>query len=540
MASDVLHGRHAGLLIPLFSLPSSHSWGLGEILDIPIIGRWLREAGQDLLQVLPINEMAPGQKSPYSAITAMAIDPIFISLRGVEDFLALGGEPALDGAARDTLSEVRAGERVEHDRIRPVKNAALRLAFDRFYRDQLRPQGPRAAAFAAYVEQQGWWLDDYAVFRTLHAAQRERAWMTWPKDLRSRHTRALDRARRELEREIVFHEYLQWQADMQWHAAREQAQVALFGDLPFMVDVDSADVWANQDLFDLDASVGVPPDAFSKTGQNWGLPVYRWDVMAERGDVWLHERARRSAALYDGYRIDHLVGFYRTYAIPNGGGKARFRPPGEPAQLVQGERVLGVFREEGSRIIAEDLGIVPDFVRASLARLGIPGFKVLRWEREWHQVEQPFRDPLTYPPLSVATSGTHDTEPMAVWWNRATQKERKHVGEIPMLRSALDHCDLATADFTPALRDVLLEVLFASGSDFLILPIQDVFGWRDRINVPATVSDENWTYRLPWPVDVLDSQADAQERAARLREWAGRYRRGQGGRGEPPLPAPRN
>jgi 4-alpha-glucanotransferase len=525
MPIDVSRGRHAGLLIPLFSLPSSDSWGIGEILDVPIVGRWLRAAGQSLLQILPINEMAPGQTSPYSAITAMAIDPIFISMRGVEDFAALGGERALDAGARDTLNAVRASARVEHNRIRAVKNAALRLAFDRFYRDEFRRRSARASAFAAWAAGQAWWLEDYVVFRALHQAHGERAWMTWPEDIRTRQADAIDRARRELEREIVFHQYLQWQADMQWHAAREQAPISLFGDLPFMVDADSADVWASQEVFDLQASVGVPPDPFSETGQNWGLPVYRWDVMAARGDTWLHQRARRSAALYDGYRIDHLVGFYRTYAIPNDGSKPRFRPPDEPTQLAQGERVLDVFREDGSRIIAEDLGTVPEFVRVSLARLGIPGYKVLRWEREWDEPDQPFRDPMAYPPVSVATSGTHDTEPIAVWWDTAPEEEREKVGEIPLLRTLVDRCDLATAAFTPALRDALLEVLFASGSELLILPIQDLFGWRDRINVPATVSDENWSYRLPWPVDTLDHQPEAQERAARLREWAARHAR---------------
>ena len=525
MPIDVSRGRHAGVLIPLFSLPSSDSWGIGEILDIPIVGRWLHAAGQDLLQVLPINEMAPGQTSPYSAISAMAVDPIFISMRGVEDFAALGGERALDGDARDTLTAVRASARVEYGRIRAVKDVALRLAFDRFHRDEYLRRSARASALAAWAATESWWLDDYVVFRALHEAHGERPWMTWPKDIGSRQSDAIDRARRELEREIVFHQYLQWLANAQWHAARDQTPVALFGDLPFMVDGDSADVWANQDLFDLQASVGVPPDAFSETGQNWGLPVYRWDVMAACDDSWLHQRARRSAALYDGYRIDHVVGFYRTYTIPNDGGKRVFRPPDEAAQLALGERVLGVFRETGSCIIAEDLGTVPGFVRLSLARLGIPGYKVLRWEREWDQPDRPFRDPLAYPPVSVATSGTHDTEPLAVWWDAAPEEEREKVGEIAMLRALVGRCDLATADFTARLRDGLLEVLFASGSDFLILPIQDVFGWRDRINVPATVSDENWSYRLPWPVDALENEPQARERAARLREWAARHGR---------------
>ncbi len=525
MPIDVSSGRHAGLLVPLFSFPSSLSWGIGEILDIPVLARWLREAGQDLLQILPINEMAPGQKSPYSAITAMAVDPVFISLRAVEDFIAIGGESTLDDTDCDTLNAARAAEVVEHDRVRAVKYAALRRAFDRFHTEFER-HGARAAAFRAYADEQRWWLDDYALFRALHASFDERPWTAWPEDLRSCEGETMARVRRELAHEILFYEYLQWQADLQWRTAREQAGVALFGDLPFMVDLDSADVWANQDLFDLDASVGVPPDAFSDTGQNWGLPVYRWDVMAPRVDDWLRERARRNAALYDGYRVDHLVGFYRTYMIPRNGGKPRFRPAQEADQLAQGERVLEVFRSQGSRIIAEDLGIVPDFVRASLARLAIPGYKVLRWEREWHQPKKPFRDPRAYAGTSVATSGTHDTEPMAVWWDSAPDEERTAIGRIPDLRAIAGTCDFSTAPFTTRLRDALLEALFGSGSDFLILPIQDVFGWRDRINVPATVSDENWTYRLPWPADALDVQPDAQERAARLKEWAEKHRRG--------------
>ena len=525
MPTDLSRGRHAGLLIPLFSFPSTGSWGIGEIPDIPVAARWLQGGGQDLLQMLPINEMAPGQKSPYSAISAMAIDPIFIALGEVEDFVALGGEHALDEGERDTLNAVRAASTIEHDRVRALKDAALRRAFERFRDEEMARGSVRAGALGAYVDEQRWWLDDYTVFRTLHATLGERAWTKWPEDLKAREANAIERARKELADEIRFHQYLQWQADLQWQAARRDASVALFGDLPFMVDVDSADVWAHQDLFDLDASIGVPPDAFSETGQDWGLPVYRWDVMEARGYAWLRDRARRMAALYDGYRIDHLVGFYRTYSIPHDRGKPRFRPADEAEQLALGERLMDVFREAGSYIIAEDLGTVPDFVRASLARLGIPGCRVLRWEREWKEPGQPFRDPVRYPAVSVATSGTHDTDPLAVWWDSAPEAERRAVGEIPELRSRFDRRDLGTETFTPALRDALLEVLFASGSDLLLLPVQDVFGWRDRINVPAKVCDENWTYRLPWPCDTLDAQPEAQERAARLRDWAARHKR---------------
>src|SRR5262249_29495487 len=153
-------------------------------------------------------------------------------------------------------------------------------------------------------------------------------------------------------------------------------------------DADSADVWAHQDDFHLDVSVGVPPDAFSETGQDWGMPLYDWPKLKSRSFDWLRERARRAAALFDGDRVDHLVGFFRTYGRPRDGSPAYFSPPDEQGQAALGERVLEIFREPGTEIIAEDLGIVPEFVRASLARAGVPGFRVLRWERCWNDPGQ--------------------------------------------------------------------------------------------------------------------------------------------------------
>jgi 4-alpha-glucanotransferase len=301
--------------------------------------------------------------------------------------------------------------------------------------------------------------------------------------------------------------------------------VQLFGDLPFMVDGDSADVWARQHQFRLDASIGVPPDAFSAEGQNWGMPAYRWDVIAAEDFRWLRERARRGADLYDGYRVDHLVGFYRTYARPRGGGEPFFSPATEPEQTALGERVLEAFRGAGAEVIAEDLGTVPDFVRASLARAGVPGFRVLRWERHWHADGQPFRDPAEYPPASVAASGTHDTETLAVWWERATADERRMLGDLPTIQRVTGGRGLSGRPYMPDVRDALLEALNASGSNLLLVPVQDAFGWRDRINEPALVNERNWTFRLPWPCDRLDEVPEARETQARLRAWAEEYGR---------------
>jgi len=287
-----------------------------------------------------------------------------------------------------------------------------------------------------------------------------------------------------------------------------------------MVDGDSADVWSRQQQFNLDVSIGAPPDAFSADGQDWGMPLYRWDVMALEDFRWLRERARRSADLFHGYRVDHLVGFFRTYGKPRGGGDGFFTPPDESSQLVLGERLLDLFRGAGAEIIAEDLGTVPDFVRASLARLGVPGYRVFRWERHWHTPGQPFRDPSEYPRVSVAASGTHDTEPVAIWWETAPEEERRKVAELPLIQQLARGNDIVHAPYDTVVRDLLVEALFASGSDLVLLPIQDVFGWRDRINQPATVSGENWTYRLPWPIDQLGAVPEADECRDRLRAWS--------------------
>jgi 4-alpha-glucanotransferase len=519
-------GRRSGLLIPLFSCPSTASWGIGEITDVAPVTAWLAAAGQRVWQLLPLNEMAPGQQSPYSAVSALAIDPIYIHVPAVAEFQAIGGEAALSGEHRELLAAVRRAPRVEYQAVRQLKQAALRAAFERFLDAEWWHETDRSCELAAFLIDETWWIDDYSLFRAIHARELERPWTEWPEALQRREPAAMDEARCDLAREVLFQQYLQWLAAEQWRHARAQAHgVALFGDLPFMVDADSADVWTRSHEFRLDVSVGAPPDAFSKTGQNWGMPLYRWDVMAGDGFAWLRDRARRGADLFDGFRVDHLVGFYRTFGWPKDGQSPFFTPSDEPSQLALGERLLEVFRGAGAEILAEDLGTIPDFVRESLARLGVPGFRVLRWERHWLTEGQPFWDPAAYPRVSVAASGTHDTEPLATWWDGASPAERRAVSDAPAITRLSGGADLAAADYDADIRDVLLEALYASGSDLLLLPVQDVFGWRDRINVPATITDANWTFRLPWPSDMLDEIPEAMERKATLRGWAARYQR---------------
>ena len=487
-------------MVPLFSIPSRRSWGIGEIADLAPLARWLERGGLDFVQLLPVNEMEPGQSSPYSAMSAMSIDPIFITLPAVEDFDAIGGEKALDDDWRESLARVRESEAVDYVAVRALKSHALEAAFAHFHVRHWETGSSRARDLRSFTERQAWWLDEYALFRALHEENGGRFWIEWPRALRDRTAPGLAAARERLAPRILYFEYLQWIADRQWQRARRECgSTGIFGDFPFMVSGHSADVWTRQDEFRVDASVGVPPDAFSDTGQDWGLPVYKWDTIASGGYRWLKDRVRRCADLYDGFRVDHLVGFYRTF-VREHDGRTYFVPEDETDQRRQGEHLMKLFAACGSRILAEDLGTVPDFVRESMAELGIPGMKVFRWEREWGEDGKPFRDPRGYPAGSVATTGTHDTESLAEWWDNADDEERGLVAEVPLLQELGCTPDVPFSDRT---RDVLLQAMLRSGSELVIFPMQDLFGWRARINTPASVNEHNWTWRLPHPLEDL-------------------------------------
>ncbi len=514
--------RQAGVLLPLFSLRSATDWGVGEIPDLVPFARWCASAGFQVAQVLPVNEASRGQNSPYAALTAFAIDPVYVAVEALEDFDAAGGLDALTRGEIEHLRRVRSSPSVRWQEVRGLKRRGLEIAFARFLDAEWRHGTARARALEAFAREHAPWLEDYALFVAIHDDMMGGAsWTDWPAPLRERDPGALSDARARLSERTLFYTWLQWQLDVQWHAARKSANaegVELAGDLPFMVATDSADVWARRGDFRLDARVGVPPDAFSATGQDWGLPVYRWDVMERNGFAWLEERARRMADLYGVYRVDHVVGMYRTYFFPNDGTPAAFIPAEEPAQIRNGETTLGILGQ-GARIIAEDLGTVPDFVRASLARLGVPGYRVLRWERRWHDPGQPFRPPREWPAVSVATTGTHDTESLAEWWDTMPDEERRELLALPELSALRDR---PPARFDDRVRDALLALVYGAGSDLLLLPFQDAFGARDRVNVPGTVTEHNWTYRIPVDLATLAADRAGRDRLRARAEGSGR------------------
>lgn len=514
--------RRAGVLLPLFSLRTSHDWGIGEIPDLVPFAAWAARAGFSVVQILPVNEASLGQNSPYAALSAFALDPAYLSIDAIDEFHAAGGAAILGAEERATLAAVRDARAVAWDAVRALKAKALSACFEHFRTHVLPAGGARARAYQEFIAQHAAWLDTYTLFSAIHDAHGGDSWTSWPEPLRDRHPDALAEAARTHDDAILLRRYVQWQLDEQWRDARWRAGehgVTLMGDLPFMVAGDSADVWARRDEFRLDATVGVPPDAFSADGQDWGLPVYRWDVMERTGFAWVTQRAARTAELYGACRVDHVVGLYRTYYIPQGGGTKGFTPPDEPTQTRLGETLLAILGK-GSQVIAEDLGTVPDFVRASLGRIGIPGYRVLRWEQD----AGVYRDPAAWPAVSVATSGTHDTESLADWWDALPEDERTALLAVPGLAALRERAPQA---FDEGVRDALLGLLYEhAASELIIVPFQDALGVRDRVNTPGTVSQQNWVWRMP--MDVAALAAD-QPTIARLADLARRGRRGGGG-----------
>ena len=504
MAHHFSLGRRAGLLLPLSCVRGAKG-DLGSYADAGEIARWLIRAGCTLWQLLPLNEVSPGQDSPYAASSSFALEPVYVDLDSIEDLHGLTDE---EEAA---LDRARAQDRVDFGAYREVKRSALRRAFGRF-----REQGGDLRHFE---EEHREWLRDWALYRALHA-QRQKSWRDWEPELRDRHPQALDKARSELREVIDELVYEQFIADQQWRKGRAAANslgVKVLGDLPFMVAEDSADVWSFQRFFRFDATVGVPPDAYSAEGQDWGLPVPRWEEMRADGDRWLHLRADRAAELYDAFRVDHVVGLYRTYARPIDKSTPFFIPEGESRQRAQGERILTLLGEK-AEVLAEDLGTVPDFVRASLVGQEIPGTKVLRWEND---LGVP-RDVTKFPTVSVAVTGTHDTEALYTWWEGLADWEREHQLKQPFLAHLRGKDEKR---YTPQTKAALLELAYASSSDALLTPITDALGWKERMNTPGTVGPHNWTFRLPWTLPQLFSAAEPVAAAQELAHLAERYGR---------------
>jgi 4-alpha-glucanotransferase len=522
--------RTAGLLIPLFSIRTRRSWGIGDIADLPELARWVaEEGGQKLVQLLPVCDLPGNETSPYSAATSFGIDPMYIAVDRLADVRDDDRDALLGPDGHGLLDYLRGTKAVDYPTVRRTKTRFLRAAAERFHANEWANKTKRAQSLAAFIEAERAWLADYAFFRALKTRFGDSWWRAWPAGVRDRDEGVLREHEAELRFEIFTHQYLQWIAHEQWSEARRIVNamgVELMGDLPFMVGVDSADVWGNQGEFHVDATLGVPGDAFSPEGQDWGLPSYDWPAMDATGLSWVKRRAAEMGSMFDRFRVDHLVGYYRMYVRPKTGEPSHFVPGSEREQIARGEAVLRALVEAagtvGASIVAEDLGTIPPFVRTSLDRLAIPGYKVLCWEKDGDV----FRDPARYPIVSLATSGTHDTDALATWWETLSFDERKHaLNDIPALRAVAGLRDVDR--FTLPVHDALFDALYGAASELVLLPIQDVFGMRDRINTPGMIGPANWSWRLPAPIEELRENAHVRGRLHAARDRVRRFGRSQ-------------
>lgn len=560
----------AGILEPVFAIRTEDDLGIGDTDGLRQMVDWCHRHGFNILQTLPINETSD-DNSPYNAISSLAIEPstIAISPKHIPD-LAPGKFKSL--ATPQLLTQLREG-RVQYGPVKALKRALLEAAFGGFLRQHFGGDTARGRAFHQFLIENGDWLADYALFRALMEENGGvPAWERWPLEQQSPRTArawllSLPEKRRDaLMRKQLFFTYVQWIAFKQWQELKAYAaarRVQLMGDIPFGVGRCSADVWANRLIFDLDWSGGAPPekvfkvDAFTeKWGQNWGIPVYRWDELRRRDFDWWRTRVNNIQKAFHFYRIDHALGFFRIYAFPwTPDRNAEFLPlteeeaaertggrlPGfkqfpddtaahRAANQAQGEETLAVLQEASGDtiIVAEDLGVVPEYVPESLRKLRLPGFRIPSLFRE---PDGSYSDPAKYPGLSLAQPSTHDHPPIAAAWAEHWENidARKKVEENSAeLRRFMDFAKLKgepPREFTGEIHEAFFRSLAHSNSWLAVVMITDLFAETYRFNTPGSASPDNWSVRVPHTVAQLDRDPALlakTEMFSRLAKEAGR------------------
>ena len=486
-----LERRSSGLLLHVTSLPGPH--GNGDAgPEARAFVDFLASAGQTWWQMLPVNPVGSGN-SPYSGASAFAGDPLLISLTDlVSDGLLQRDEVAFELDAR----------RSDYARAAARRSAALRGAFARHLRQPRR----LAARLERFRHEARFWLADYVLYRALRQAQGGKRWPEWPRALAQRDPKELARARRELASEIAYGEFEQLLFDEQWARLAEYARsrkVGLIGDAPIFIAHESADVWSHPESFLLDRSgepthvAGVPPDYFSRTGQRWGNPLYRWPALQQRGFDWWIERFRTLLRRFDVVRLDHFIGFSRAWHVPAAEKTAehgRWRP-------APGRALFGAVRDAlgETPFIAEDLGEVTPAVRALRDEFGMPGMRVFQFAFGGDVQAEQFL-PHRYVPNSVAYTGTHDNDTFLGWFEesgasgprspRQAAKERRAFIEY---LSGPSGRELSGPVHWAAIRE-----LQASVARTVIIPVQDVLGLDNtaRMNLPGSTQG-NWEWRVP-------------------------------------------
>lgn len=478
-----------GINTPLFSLRSHESGGIGEFLDLKLLIDWLAPLGFNVIQLLPI--YASGQdSSPYNAISANALNPIYLTLGALPN---IGNHPDLLQDIKGLL-RFNESQKVQYHEVKQEKDKILlayaEREFNHFsneYQDFLK-QNP--------------WVVPYAKFKALKKKFGGIHWFDWPKEQETDG----------LQNEINAHCLIQFLAYEQMASIKnyaDQKNVLLMGDIPILVSPDSADVWSHPELFDLTMAAGAPPDMYNSEGQKWGFPPYNYETLQKEDFRFWKERLSCASKLYHLFRIDHIVGFFRIWAMDKDkkANEGRFIPEDEAKWVPQGTMMLDLMLKNSSMLpIGEDLGVIPDETRALMRTLGIPGTKVLIWERNW-KTDRSFIPFSKYPLDSLTTVSTHDSEPITEWWIVHPEDAKVMAQENHWNYSA------------PMSQEQLFQILKAShhtGSLFHINLLQEylslfpelTWGQNERINLPGTISPNNWTYRYKRPLEEMKAHKD--------------------------------
>ncbi|WP_158542408.1 4-alpha-glucanotransferase [Lujinxingia litoralis] len=489
--------RSSGVLLHPTSLPGPDGVGsLGRYAR-----RWvdrLEEAGQRWWQVLPLNPPGHGG-SPYSASSAFAGNAMLIDL---EALVEAGWLASSELKVYRALCARGQSERFDVDVIGEAKGELLELA----YRGWRGGGGESGVGYQKFVQGASGWLEDYALYTALKERHEGRSWQAWPAPLVRRDPEAVEEAQRGLSARMERVRFEQWVFSEQWKTLKAYAAergVCVLGDVPIFVAMDSAEVWASRDLFELgadgapEAVAGVPPDYFSETGQRWGNPLYDWGRMAERGYDWWVGRVRQVMTMVDALRIDHFRGF-----------ESYWRIPADAPTAVDGRWVKGpggaVFKaiEEALGevpMVAEDLGIITEKVRALRDELGLMGMRVMQFGFEGEE-DHPFL-PHTYPRHCAAYTGTHDNDTTQGWYESLDELGKHGV------RTYVSHAD-------EGIVWAMIEMLWASKADLVVVPVQDLFelGSQARMNVPG-VAEDNWNWRMS---EAMLEDEPVYERLGRL------------------------
>ena len=491
--------RAAGILMPISSLPSEYGIGCFSKSAYEFVD-WLKGAGQSYWQILPLGPTSYGD-SPYQSFSTFAGNPYFISLDELIE------EGVLTHAECEKVNWGKAKGSIDYEKIYNGRYPLLRKAYER----SKISENPE---YQKFVNENSWWLSDYALFMAVKGRFDNVEWTKWAEDIRLRWKWAMDYYREELYYDIEFQQYMQFKFHEQWMKLKAYANekgIKIIGDIPIYVAMDSADTWAHPELFQLDeenvptAVAGCPPDGFSATGQLWGNPLYRWDYHRETGYSWWISRLHYVFQMYDVVRIDHFRGFDEYYAIPYGDATAEngWWEKGPGIDLFR-----AISASLGDReIIAEDLGYMTDSVKRLVEESGYPNMKVIEFafdERDTGNASDYL--PHNYPRNCVVYTGTHDNETLLSWLEDITPAERRQV------RKYLNNFK----DSGKELCDDLICLVMQSVANLCIVPMQDYLGLDNsaRMNQPSTLG-KNWKWRLKEGQFTAELQKEMLELATR-------------------------